>query len=232
MVIGHECAGVVTATGSGVNNLRVGDRVAIEPGIPCWGNVFSRQGRYNLDPNIKFFATPPVNGSLADQIDHPEEWCFKIPANVSLEEGAMCEPLSVGVHACKRAGVCPGKTVAILGSGPIGLVTLMAAKAFGADLVTITGLQQHRLELAKKLGADGALLVKPTDTSEQIAESLKSYINGYSTEAGSSGIGFDIVIDCAGFEATIRNAVSAIAPGGRIVVVGFGQVNLNMFFFH
>lgn len=79
-----------------------------------------REGRYNLDPDISFFATPPVHGSLATYIDHPAEWCYRLPANVTHEMGALCEPLSVGVHACRRAGVAPGQRVAVLGAGPIG----------------------------------------------------------------------------------------------------------------
>ena len=104
MVIGHECAGVIEEVGSGVTHLAAGDRVALEPGISCWRCRHCKGGRYNLCDDMKFFATPPVHGSLANQIVHPADLCFKLPDGVSLEEGAMCEPLSVGVHACRRAG--------------------------------------------------------------------------------------------------------------------------------
>uniref|UniRef100_A0A804LUI7 Alcohol dehydrogenase-like N-terminal domain-containing protein n=1 Tax=Zea mays TaxID=4577 RepID=A0A804LUI7_MAIZE len=132
MVIGHECAGVVEEVGAGVMHLSVGDRVALEPGVSCWRCRHCKGGRYNLCEDMKFFATPPVHGSLANQVVHPADLCFKLPDGVSLEEGAMCEPLSVGVHACRRAGVGPETGVLVVGAGPIGLVSLLAARAFGA----------------------------------------------------------------------------------------------------
>jgi L-iditol 2-dehydrogenase len=101
MVIGHESAGVVVEAGEGVKTLAVGDPVALEPGVPCWSCQAAREGRYNLDQGIKFFATPPVHGSLASFVDHPASLCYKLPDGMSLEEGAFCEPLSVGVHACR-----------------------------------------------------------------------------------------------------------------------------------
>ncbi|KAI4967104.1 hypothetical protein ZWY2020_031038 [Hordeum vulgare] len=141
MVIGHECAGIIEEVGGGVKHLAVGDRVALEPGISCWRCRHCKGGRYNLCDDMKFFATPPYHGSLADQIVHPGDLCFKLPDNVSLEEGAMCEPLSVGVHACRRADVGAEKKVLIMGAGPIGLVTMLSARAFerpGSSLPTST----------------------------------------------------------------------------------------------
>ncbi|KAJ4849448.1 hypothetical protein Tsubulata_013946 [Turnera subulata] len=111
MVIGHECAGIIEEVGSEVKTLVPGDRVALEPGISCWRCNLCKEGRYNLCPEMKFFATPPVHGSLANQVVHPADLCFKLPENVSLEEGAMCEPLSVGVHACRRANIGPETNV-------------------------------------------------------------------------------------------------------------------------
>ncbi|KAK4385042.1 Sorbitol dehydrogenase [Sesamum angolense] len=149
MVIGHECAGVVEEVGTEVKHLVPGDRVAIEPGISCWRCALCKEGRYNLCPEMKFFATPPVHGSLANQIVHPADLCFKLPDNVSLEEGAMCEPLSVGVHACRRANVGPETNVLVMGAGPIGLVTMLAARAFGSPRVVIVDVDDHRLSVAK-----------------------------------------------------------------------------------
>lgn len=220
MVIGHESAGIVSAVGKGVSNFKVGDPVALEPGVPCWSNRQSKEGRYNLDPSITFFATPPVHGSLANYVDHPAEWCYKLPPNVSLEEGAMCEPLSVGVHACRRAGVQPGKKVAIMGAGPIGLVTLLVAKAFGADAVAITDLKPDNLELSKTLGADAACQVGPTDAPEATASALRSAVQAPE--------GFDIIIDCAGFEGTMRTAIKSAMSGGKVVLVGMGQEEMTL----
>jgi L-iditol 2-dehydrogenase len=223
MVIGHESSGIVTAVGPGVDvsKLGLGDAVALEPGIPCWSNRQAREGRYNLDPDIKFFATPPVHGSLATYIDHPADWCFKLPSNVSLEEGAMCEPLSVGIHACRRGGVQPGKKVALLGAGPIGLVTLLAAKAFGADAVAITDIKASNLQLAKELGANGVVQVEgENDSPEEVAKRIKGSIDAVD--------GVDIVIDCAGFESTMRTAIKTAVSGGKVVLVGMGDETMTL----
>ncbi|CAF1699401.1 unnamed protein product [Brassica oleracea var. botrytis] len=127
--------------------LVVGDRVALEP------------GRYNLCPEMKFFATPPVHGSLANQVVHPADLCFKLSENVSLEEGAMCEPLSVGVHACRRAEVGPETNVLVMGAGPIGLVTMLAARAFGVPRIVIVDVDDNRLTVAKQHVAYGIVKV-------------------------------------------------------------------------
>ncbi|RYR56352.1 hypothetical protein Ahy_A05g022070 isoform C [Arachis hypogaea] len=171
MVIGHECAGIIEEVGSEVKALVPGDRVAIEPGISCWRCDHCKQGRYNLCPDMKFFATPPVHGSLANQIVHPADLCFKLPDNVSLEEGAMCEPLSVGVHACRRAEIGPETKVLIMGAGPIGLVTMLAARAFGAPRIVIVDVDDHRLSVAKSLGADDIVKVS-TNSQACIFDSL------------------------------------------------------------
>ncbi|KAG5375198.1 hypothetical protein IGI04_039794 [Brassica rapa subsp. trilocularis] len=151
MVIGHECAGIIEEVGEEVKHLVVGDRVALEPGISCWRCNLCKEGRYNLCPEMKFFATPPVHGSLANQVVHPADLCFKLPENVSLEEGAMCEPLSVGVHACRRAEVGPETNVLVMGAGPIGLVTMLAARAFGVPKIVIVDVDDNRLSVAKQL---------------------------------------------------------------------------------
>ncbi|KHG27120.1 L-idonate 5-dehydrogenase [Gossypium arboreum] len=159
MVIGHECAGIIEEIGSEVKNLVPGDRVALEPGIGCWRCDLCKEGRYNICPDMKFFATPPVHGSLARQVVHPADLCFKLPDNLSLEEGAMCEPLSVAVHACRRANIGPETNVLVMGAGPIGLVTLLAAHAFGAPRVVVVDVDDYRLSVANNLGADGVVKV-------------------------------------------------------------------------
>jgi len=125
MIIGHESAGVVAKLGKKVTTLKVGDRVAIEPGVPCRKCDHCKQGKYNLCPGMVFCATPPYDGNLTRYYKHAADFCFKLPDHVTMEEGALLEPLSVGVHACKRAEVTLGSKVLILGAGPIGLVTLM-----------------------------------------------------------------------------------------------------------
>ncbi|RWS28433.1 sorbitol dehydrogenase-like protein [Leptotrombidium deliense] len=143
MILGHETSATVVAVGENVKHLKPGDRVATEPGVPCRQCNFCKEGKYNLCENIFFFATPPDDGTLTRFFKHPADFCFKLPDHVSYEEGALLEPLSVGVHACKRAGVTVGSDVLVCGAGPIGLVTMLTAKAFGARKVCITGFAAH-----------------------------------------------------------------------------------------
>ena len=158
LVLGHEASGEVVQLGGGVMSPRVGARVALEPGVPCWQSPHAREGRYNLDPGIVFAATPPHHGSLCSFVDHPADWCYELPQSMSYEEGAFCEPLSVGVHAVRRGGVSPGKRVAILGAGPIGLMTLMSARVFGADRIVVSDLEPEKLNIARSQGVRRPLL--------------------------------------------------------------------------
>nr|BAF75466.1 NAD-dependent sorbitol dehydrogenase [Fragaria x ananassa] len=214
MVIGHECAGIIEGIGSEVKHLVPGDRVALEPGISCWRCESCKEGRYNLCPDMEFFATPPVHGSLANQVVHPADLCFKLPENVSLEEGAMCEPLSVGVHACRRANVGPETNVLVVGAGPIGLVTLLAARAFGAPRIVIADVDDHRLSVAKTLGADEIVKVSTNiqDVAEEVVQIRKAM-----------GAGVDVTFDCAGFDKTMSTALRATRPGGKVCLVGMGH---------
>ncbi|KAM1141995.1 hypothetical protein EV1_041492 [Malus domestica] len=214
MVIGHECAGIVEKVGSDVKHLVSGDRVAVEPGISCSRCQQCKGGRYNLCPDMKFFATPPVHGSLANQIVHPADLCFKLPENVSLEEGAMCEPLSVGVHACRRANVGPETTVLIVGAGPIGLVSVLAARAFGAPRIVIVDMDDKRLAVAKSLGADGTVKVsaKMEDLDDEVAKIRETM-----------GAEVDVTFDCVGFNKTMSTGLNATRPGGKVCLVGMGH---------
>jgi L-iditol 2-dehydrogenase len=164
---------------------------------------------------MKFLATPPVHGSLANQVVHPADLCFKLPDGVSLEEGAMCEPLSVGVHACRRGGVGPETAaVLIMGAGPIGLAALLAARAFGAPRVAIVDVDEHRLAVARSLGADAAVRVsaRPEDAAEEVARIWAAL--------GSAEI--DVSLDCAGFSKTVATALEATRPGGGCAWWGWG----------
>ncbi|KAK9121365.1 hypothetical protein Syun_018982 [Stephania yunnanensis] len=219
MVIGHECAGVIEEVGSDVKYLVVGDRVALEPGISCWRCDLCKTGSYNLCPEMKFFATPPVHGSLANQIVHPADLCFKLPDNVSLEEGAMCEPLSVGIHACRRADIGPETNVLIMGAGPIGLVTMLSARAFGSPRVIIVDVDDNRLATAKNLGADDVVKVSTDikDVSKEVVEIQKAM-----------GTAVDVTFDCAGFNKTMSTALSATRSGGKVCLVGMGHNEMTV----
>ncbi|XP_043863338.1 sorbitol dehydrogenase isoform X2 [Drosophila mojavensis] len=218
MVIGHESAGVVAKVGSKVKNLTVGDRVAIEPGVPCYKCDHCKQGSYNLCPDMVFCATPPYDGNLTRYYKHAADFCFKLPDHVTMEEGALLEPLSVGVHACKRAGVSLGSRVLILGAGPIGLVTLLVAQSMGATEILITDLVQHRLDIAKELGATHTLLLTSDDTAEQVVDCV------HHTMFEDP----DISIDCCGAENSTRLAIFATRAGGVVVIVGMGLPEMKL----
>ncbi|KAI6672287.1 hypothetical protein NL676_000193 [Syzygium grande] len=176
-------------------------------------------GRYNLCPDMKFFATPPVHGSLANQVVHPADLCFKLPDNVSLEEGAMCEPLSVGVHACRRANVGSETNILVMGAGPIGLVTMLAARAFGAPRIVIVDVDDHRLSVAKDLGADD--IVKVSTDEKDIPEEVALIQKAMGTE-------IDVSFDCAGFDKTMSTALNATRSGGKVCLVGMGHNHMTV----
>ncbi|XP_028999900.1 sorbitol dehydrogenase [Betta splendens] len=212
MVLGHEAAGRVVKVGSAVKHLQVGDRVAIEPGVPRDMDEFFKNGRYNLSPSIFFCATPPDDGNLCRYYKHNASFCYKLPDNVTYEEGALIEPLSVGIHACRRAGVTLGSTVLICGAGPIGLVSLLVAKAMGASQVVITDLSAERLAMAKDVGADFQLPVRRGDEPQQLARSVAHLL----------GTQPHIAIECTGAESSIQTAIYATRSGGVVVLVGLG----------
>ncbi|XP_022104677.1 sorbitol dehydrogenase-like isoform X2 [Acanthaster planci] len=217
MILGHESSGIVSAVGEGVTDLKVGDRVAIEPGVPCRMCSFCKGGRYNLCPDVIFCATPPVDGSLRRYYCHAADFCYKLPDHVSLEEGALLEPLSVGVHACHRAGVQLGSSVLVLGAGPIGLLSLLTAKAMGATHIAITDLDRGRLDLAVKLGANHALKVDTRD-GEEMARRVEEAL----------GCKPDISIECSGAEPSIQTGIYATKSGGVLVLVGLGPPSVNV----
>ncbi|KAI5658806.1 hypothetical protein M9H77_27599 [Catharanthus roseus] len=219
MVIGHECAGIIDEVGSEVKHLARGDRVALEPGIGCFQCDRCKEGRYNLCPDMKFFATPPIHGSLANKIVHPADLCFKLPENVSLEEGAMCEPLSVGVYACRRAEIGPQTNVLILGAGPIGLVSLLAARAFGSPRIAVVDVDDYRLQVAKKLGAN--VVVKVSNNVQDVGAEVNRIQK-------AAGFEIDVSLDCAGFTKTMTTALSATRNGGKVCLVGMGHCDMTL----
>lgn len=212
MVIGHEAAGTVSKVGKNVTHLKPGDRVAIEPGVGCRKCDHCRGGRYNLCDGMVFCATPPFDGNLARYYTHAADFCFKLPDHVSVEEGALLEPLSVGVRACKRGDVRFGSVVLILGAGPIGLVTLLAAKAFGASRIVITDILQSRVDKAKEMGADYGVLVQSGESDETVVQNVIAALGSRPT----------VSIDCAGVELTTAVAIKATVSGGMVVLVGLG----------
>ena len=216
-MLGHECAGTVIQLGSKVTNLKVGDRVALEPGITCGQCEFCKSGRYNLCPDVRFLATPPVQGCYENYIAFPENMCFKLPENISTKEGALVEPLSVGMHAAAQGNITLGDQVIILGAGCIGLVTLLACKAYGATDITVVDVIPKRLEFAKKLGATRVINGKEQDV---VAEMEKL----------TNGMGVEKVMETAGSPITIAQTPYLVKNGGTIVLVGISaqpEINFN-----
>lgn len=206
-ILGHECAGVVTETGRGVKALKAGDRVALEPGITCGKCKYCKEGKYNLCPDVAFLATPPYMGAFTNYIAYPENMAFLLPENVTTREGALIEPLAVGIHAANQGSVKLGDSVMILGAGCIGLVTMLACKACGAGSITVVDLIPKRLAYAKKLGADAVI---DAGKSDLLAELGKLGLAG----------GADVVFETAGTAKTVEQTASLVARGGRIVLVG------------
>lgn len=206
-ILGHECAGEVVQVGEGVSHLKVGDRVALEPGKTCGQCIHCKTGKYNLCEAVEFFATPPYQGVFSNYVKHAADLCFKLPETVSFEEGALVEPLAVGMHAAAQGEVGLGDTVVIFGAGCIGLVTLMACKARGATKVIVVDILDKRLEKAKAMGADA--IVNPMN-----GDVLKE-IQVLTNQAGAH-----VVIETAGAEITVKQTANVVARGGRIVLVG------------
>lgn len=206
-ILGHEAAGEVVQIGNEVKNLKVGDRVALEPGVTCGRCEYCKTGLYNLCPDVRFFATPPYHGVFTNYVTHPEDMCFKLPDNVSYVEGALIEPLSVGLHATSRGGVKLGDTVVIFGVGCIGLSTLLSSKARGATNIIVVDMMENRLQIAKKLGATHALNPQKMNIIERINEI-------------TDGKGAQVVIETAGAAITVKQTADVVKSGGTIVLVG------------
>jgi D-xylulose reductase len=207
MVLGHEAAGVVEEAGPAVTSLRVGDRVCMEPGVPDPHSRATRLGLYNLDPAVRFWATPPVHGCLRPSVVHPAAFTFKLPDNVSFGEGAMVEPLAVGLHAANKARLRPGDVAVVLGAGPIGMVTALAALAGGCSRVFITDVQAPKLALAAALGPITPVNVR----DENLAAIIRRETDGW---------GADVVFDAVGLPSSSAQAIEVLCPGGCVVLIG------------
>lgn len=217
-VLGHESGGTVVEVGKGVTQLKVGDRVAIEPGLVCGKCEFCRTGRYNLCPSMEFFATPPIDGVFQEYVAYDAGQCFILPENVDTMEGALMEPLAVGFHAANQGNAHCGQTAVVFGSGCIGLVSMMALKAKGVSRVYVVDVMPKRLEKALELGADSVI----DSTKEDPVQAVLDL---------TGGKGCDLVVDTVGASTTLTQAVHMIKNGSTIVVVGYsktGEVTIPM----
>jgi L-iditol 2-dehydrogenase len=204
IILGHECAGQVIAIGEEVTAVAVGDRVAIEPGKPCRDCDECMAGRYHLCPRLEFFATPPYDGSLVQRMAIDERQLFALPDGMSYEEGALCEPLSVGVWASHRAGLQPGDRVLVTGAGPVGLLAAQVARAFGASSVTVTDVAEFRLRMAADLG--------------------------FATEVAGEGTSrdFDVLLECSGAPNALADGLWRLGTNGRAAMVGMPKQDVTL----
>lgn len=206
-ILGHECAGTVVEVGAEVKNITVGDRVCFEPQLTCGVCEFCRTGRYNLCENVRFPSVPPYDGMFRDYVAIPAHLAYGLPENVSTLEGALIEPLAVGLSAAARGEVSLGKTVVILGAGCIGLMTLMACKAMGAEKVIVCDLFDKRLKKATELGANTVINARKESSVDKIYEV-------------TNGKGADVVFETAGSSPTAAQTSDLVKRGGVIVMVG------------
>lgn len=208
MILGHEASGTVIETGAEVTTLKAGDRVCMEPGIPDPNSKATRLGLYNIDPAVRFWATPPVHGILRPTCVHPEAFTFRLPDNVSFAEAAMVEPLAVGVHAATKAKVRPGDIGVVLGAGPIGLVTALAALAAGCARVYVSDLAPKKLEIAESLSP---AITGVNVAKENLVERVKRDTEGW---------GADVVFEATGSPRAAAGVFEPLAPGGCVVMIG------------
>jgi L-iditol 2-dehydrogenase len=207
LVLGHELSGRITAVGADVGADRIGERVAVEPQRPCRVCAQCKTGHYNLCPDIEFFATPPIDGAFCEYVAIQSDFAHAIPNSISDEAAALIEPLSVGIWACKKADIGPGSTVLIAGAGPIGVIVAQTARAFGATTVYITDIDDARRAFALKHGATIAL----DPRIDAVA-----------------GLEVDAFIDASGAAAAVQAGITAVRPGGRAILVGMGNDNVEL----
>ena len=207
MVLGHEASGTVAKVGGEVSDLEIGDRVCMEPGIPDPNSKATRLGMYNLDPAVRFWATPPIHGVLRPAVVHPANFTFKVPDNVSLAEAAMVEPLAVGMHGAMKAQIKPGDVAVVIGAGPIGMVTALAALSAGCSQIIMTDVVQPKLDLAATLGPIIPINVAEHDLTELVLDM-------------TDGWGADIVFECSGSIRATATVFEPLCPGGTVVLIG------------
>ncbi|MDI9647246.1 NAD(P)-dependent alcohol dehydrogenase [Burkholderia cenocepacia] len=207
MVLGHEASGTIVETGADVTHLRVGDRVCMEPGVPRLDSPATLRGLYNLDPDVRFWATPPIHGCLTPFVVHPAAFTYRLPDNVSFAEGAIVEPLSIGLQAAKKAAMKPGDLAVVIGAGTIGAMTALAALAGGAARVILADVVPAKLALFAGNPAVTTVDVRTRPLADAVAEA-------------SGGWGADVVFEASGSANAYAGLVDLMCPGGCAVLIG------------
>ncbi len=207
MVLGHEAAGTIVEVGSNVKGLVPGDRVCMEPGIPNLSSRASKLGIYNVDPDVRFWATPPVHGVLTPYVVHPAAFTYKLPDNVSFAEGAMVEPFAIGMQAAARARISPGDVAVVVGCGPIGIMVALAALAGGCATVYVSDFSAEKLAIAGRYPG-----IIPVNIGEQNLNDV--------VQVSTDGWGADIVFEASGSAKAYAGLFDLVRPGGAVVLVG------------
>ncbi|AEO53083.1 hypothetical protein MYCTH_2293953 [Thermothelomyces thermophilus ATCC 42464] len=218
MVLGHESAGTVVEVGSAVKTLKKGDRIALEPGYPCRRCPACLSGHYNLCPDMVFAATPPYDGTLTGFWVAPVDFCYKLPDNVSTQEGALIEPLAVAVHIVKQARVQPGQSVVVMGAGPVGLLCAAVARSFGATKVVSVDIVQSKLDFARSYAATHTYASQRVSPEENARKLLA---------VADLPDGADAVIDASGAEPSIQTSLHVVRMGGTYVQGGMGKSDIT-----
>jgi L-iditol 2-dehydrogenase len=205
--LGHEGAGVIEKTGNAVKTLKPGDRVAIDPAMPCYNCDQCKTGRYHTCRNLKFLGSPGQSeGCLSEFIVIPSSSCFPIPENMTLDQAALSEPLAIALYAVRSAGPLAGKSIAILGAGPIGISVMLSAIAHGVGKVYMTDKIDERLALASEMGAQWTGNAEKSDIVREILREEPHQI--------------DLVFECCGQQEAADQAVQLLKPGGRLMIIG------------
>jgi len=207
LVLGHEAAGTIVGVGEGVDPSRIGERVSIEPQRPDPTSEETRRGHYNLCPHMRFYATPPVDGALCDYVTIGAGYAHRVPDSVSDDSAALCEPLSVGIAAVRKAGLDGGSRVLITGAGPIGIVLAQLARAYGATDIIVSDPDESRRKQALTFGATAVL----DPTVQPIGE-----------------LSVDAFIDASGAPPAVVDGIRALHPAGTAVLVGSGAESMEL----
>ncbi|KAK5999012.1 Sorbitol dehydrogenase [Cladobotryum mycophilum] len=237
LTLGHESSGTVVSVGSAVTDLKPGDRVALEVGISCEECDYCKAGRYNICRGMKFRSSakafPHFQGTLQERINHPARWCHKLPSGISNDLGAIIEPLSVAMHANRRANLPSDSTILVLGAGAVGLLAAAVSKASGSPAVVIADIQKDRVDFAVANGFADAGFVVPLARPETIEDKLK-YAQEVAdlakkTEVNGQAVGeVSAVYECTGVESCMQSAIYATKPGGKIMIIGMGTPILTL----
>ena len=228
--MGHEASGIIHSVGPAVTQCKPGDRVALEPGVPCRFCKACKSGKYNLCRQIRFAAAPgppDTQGTLTKFYNIAEDFVYKIPDEMGLDEAVLVEPLAVGVHAVKLGDVRPGETVVIMGSGTIGLLCAAVARQFGALRIILVDILQSKLDFAAQyLGCD-TYLSSPDLSSEENATSLLEKFDLTESGIDTSGGLVDTVIEASGATSSISTGIHVLRPGGKFVQTGLGKPRIE-----